>query len=126
MIYLLDVSSLLALLWTPHVHHRRVTEWQSSVELAVCAITELGFVRISTQPGFDASVADAMKMLRDWKHAKKPRFVDCDLEVLAMKRPPTGNRTTDFYLASLASKHGLRFATLDEDVKHEAAFLIPT
>ena len=125
MIYLLDVSSLLALLWTPHVHHRRVTEWQNSTELAVCPITELGFVRVSTQPVFGASVPEAMKMLGDWRQAKKPLFVDCDLEVPRMDRPPAGNRTTDFYLASLASKHSMRFATLDEDVKHPAAFLIP-
>jgi len=90
MIYLLDVSSLIDLLWTPHVHHQRVTGWQNSAELAICAITELGVVWISTQPTFGASVVEAMKMLRDWKQARKPRFVDCDLEVQEMDRPLQG------------------------------------
>jgi predicted nucleic acid-binding protein len=47
------------------------------------------------------------------------------LEALAMDSPPTGKQTTDFYLASLAVKHGMELATLDEGIKHKAAFLIP-
>ena len=31
----------------------------------------------------------------------------------------------DFYLASLAQKHGMQLATLDEGIKHQAAFVIP-
>ena len=125
MTYLLDVSTLLALLWDLHVHNKRVTVWQDKLSLAVCPITELGFLRISTQPTFGATVKEARRALQDWKATKKPKFVPCDLEALAMEEPPTGNRTTDFYLASLASKHGMELATLDEDVDHKAAFLIP-
>jgi len=87
MIYLLDVSTLLALLWEPHVHHERVIAWQNKPELAVCPITELGFVRISTQPTFGATVVVAKKMFRDWKQVKKPKFVPCDLELMDMKEP---------------------------------------
>ncbi len=70
--YLLDVSTLLALLWEPHVHNSRVTDWQKKAQVAVCPITEIGFIRISTQPVFGATVSQATKMLRDWKEAKKP------------------------------------------------------
>lgn len=125
MTYLLDVSTLLALLWDLHVHNERVTRWQPSAEIAICPLTELGFLRISTQPAFGATVSDARKMLRDWKRARKPQFLACDLDSLDSAEPPTGTRTTDFYLASLAEKHGMRLATLDEHIGHKAAFLIP-
>ena len=42
-----------------------------------------------------------------------------------MDDPSTGKHTTDFYLASLAQKHGMQLATLDEGIKHQAAFVIP-
>ena len=34
MIYLLDVSALLALLWETHEFHERVTRWQENQSLA--------------------------------------------------------------------------------------------
>lgn len=125
MTYLLDVSRLIALLWDLHVHNDRITRWQNGVTLAVCPLTELGFLRISAQPAFGATVAEARKILRDWKRARKPEFVLCDLDSLDRDEPTTGSRTTDFYLASLASKHGMRLATLDENIGHKTAFLIP-
>jgi uncharacterized protein len=125
MTYLLDVSTLIALLWELHVHNERVTRWQKGEKLALCPLTELGFLRISTQPAFGATVAEARKMLRDWKRTRKPEFVPCDLDSLDSEEPTTGTRTTDFYLASLASKHGMRLATLDEGIGHKAVFLIP-
>ena len=93
--------------------------------MAVCPLTELGFLRISTQPAFGATVAEARKMLRDWKRARKPKFVPCDLDSLDGDEPKTGTRTTDFYLASLAAKHGMQLATLDEGIGHKAVFVIP-
>ena len=125
MTYLLDVSTLLALLWDLHVHNGRVTQWQEKAKLAVCPLTEIGFIRISTQPAFGATIREAKKMLRDWRRAKNPRMIPCDLEVLDMDEPPTGKKTTDFYLASLAAKHGMQLATLDEDLLHKAVFMIP-
>ena len=122
---LLDVSALIALLWDLHVHNERATRWQEKATLAICPLTELGFLRISTQPSFGATVAEARKMLRDWKRAQKPEFVPCDLDSLDSDEPSTGTRTTDFYLASLAAKHGMRLATLDESIGHKAVFVIP-
>lgn len=120
MTYLLDVSTLIALLWDLHVHNERVTRWQKKAKVAICPLTELGFLRISTQPNFGATVAEAKRMLRDWKKAKKPEWVACDLEALEIVEPPAGSCTTDFYLASLAAKHGMQLATLDENIGHEA------
>ena len=125
MTYLLDVSTLIALLWELHVHNEQATRWQEKADLAICPLTELGFLTISTQPSFGATVAEARKMLRDWKRAQKPQFVPCDLDSLDSDEPPTGTRTTDFYVASLAAKHGMQLATLDESIGHKAAFVMP-
>jgi hypothetical protein len=65
------------------------------------------------------------KALRDWRSKRKPVFVACDLEGIAMDLPTASSRTMDYYLACLAAKHGMKLATLDQDVKHPAAFLIP-
>jgi predicted nucleic acid-binding protein len=125
--YLLDVSTLIALLWDLHEHNERVRHWQNSAgTLAVCPITEMGFLRISTQPTFGATVSQARKMLRDWKTARKPEFIPCDIEILETDAPSTGTKTTDFYLAGLAEHHGLKLATLDNNIGHPVAFVIPS
>ncbi len=123
--YLLDVSALMALLWDTHVHNERVTAWEDGQQIAVCPITELGFLRISTQPAFGLSVADARKALKDWKEARHPQSFPCDMEALDTDPPSVGSKTTDFYLASLAAKHGMQLATLDAGIDHQAAFVIP-
>jgi len=123
--YLLDVSALMALLWETHVHNERVTAWEAGQQIAVCPITELGFLRISTQPSFGLSVAGARKILKAWKAARRPRFLPCDMEALATDPPLAGAKTADLYLTSLAAKHGMQLATLDESITHEAAFIIP-
>jgi predicted nucleic acid-binding protein len=97
MTYLLDVSALIALLWDGHVHHDRVTAWQLSNTLATCPLTDLGFLRISTQPVFGATVEQTKKMLEDWRRARSPRLVPC----------------------------AMRLATLDLGIKHDAVFQIP-
>lgn len=124
--YLLDIAPVLALLWERHEHHERTMVWlETASKITVCPLTELGFLRISTQPAYGATFREAKRMLHDWKEARKPGFIACDLEALAMDSPPTGKQTTDFYLASLAAKHGMELATLDEGIDHKAAFVIP-
>src|SRR5205807_2004809 len=104
--YLLDVSTLLARLWKNHVFHERVKDWAEGEELVVCPITELGFARISTQPAFGASVTDARKMLQSFYRVHSVEFIPCDLPLLNSKLPTLVSQSTDFYLASLAEKHG--------------------
>ncbi len=123
--YLLDVAPLIALLFKTHTHHARVKKWQETLDLSVCPITELGFLRISTQPAFGLTVAQARKNLAAWIKDRKPAFLSCDLPALDGNPPTAGTRTTDFYLASLAARHGMELATLDQHIKHPSAFLIP-
>ena len=122
---LLDVSTLLAWLWADHEHHQRVIRWQKGKAIAVCQITELGFLRISTQPAFGATMDEAREMLSVWHKKVEPQFVSCDLKILDSAPAPASGRTTDFYLAGLADKHGMNWATLDENSKHQAAFVLP-
>jgi predicted nucleic acid-binding protein len=125
MTYLVDVSTLLALLWRDYEHHRRVVAWVRDESVAICPIVELGFLRVSTQPIFGASVGEARQMLADWIERTEPKVVPCDAGALDGIAPPTGGRTTDYYLANLAERNGLKWATLDERCSHPAAFLIP-
>ena len=37
---------------------------------------------------------------------------------------PKSDQVTDFYLASLAEKYGMKLATLDEYIKHPAVVLV--
>jgi predicted nucleic acid-binding protein len=123
--YLLDVNTLIALLWGSHAHNGRVERWLGTVKTAaVCPLTETGFVRISTQAAFGATVDQARTMLKVWKAAKKPEFIPCDLELLKTSAPAAGTKTTGFYLAGLAEAHGMKLATLDEGIKHPAAVLV--
>ena len=124
MTYQMDVSSLLALLWENHVSHARVRAWEGGEQLAVCPIAELGFLRISTQ-SFGADMEDARQSLSAWLRKRRPNFIPCDERALAGRKAPTGGKTTDFYLAHLAEAHGMKLATLDENIAHHAAFVIP-
>ena len=73
---LLDVSTLLAWLWADHEHHQRVIRWQKGKAIAVCPITELGFLRISTQPAFGATMEKVWFTLSTL-HKKFSRNLSC-------------------------------------------------
>ncbi len=123
---LLDVNVLIALLWASHEHNARTWKWlETEGRVATCPITEIGFLRISTQLVYGATTEQARKMLHDWKTTKKPEFIPCDIDALKTTTPPVGTQTTDFYLAGLAGAHSLKLATLEKNMGHPAAFCIP-
>ncbi len=119
--YLLDVSTLIALLWPSHVHHTQARSWMKGKTVALCPISELGFVRVSTSTAFNLSMDDARKVLTDFIDDEKPEFVPCDVRALDGEPAPTSGKTTDWYLANLAEHHGMKWATLDGNAKHPAA-----
>jgi len=63
---LLDISTLVALVWPSHVAHAKAVSWRVGKDLAICPIVELGFIRVSTSPAFNASMGDARKALADF------------------------------------------------------------
>jgi predicted nucleic acid-binding protein len=122
MTYLLDVSTIIALLWQTHSDHVKVSAWAKGKKLAVCPITELGFIRVSTSKAFNLSMADTRKLLENF--IESTEFVPDDLRALEGAVAPNSAKTTDWYLANLAQKHGMRWATLDRSAKHPVAELI--
>jgi len=122
--YLLDISTLIALLWETHEFHHRASKWIKGKKLATCPITELGFLRVSVY-AHGADLENARTMLESFSEKYKPVLLACDISVREGNPAPTAGKTTDFYLANLADKHGLKWATVDEHIKHPAAVLLP-
>jgi uncharacterized protein len=121
--HLLDVNALIALIWPSHVHHSKAKAWRVGKTLALCPISELGFIRISTNPTgqFNSSMADARQALQDFISQEKPEFIPCDARALEGAAAPNSARSTDWYLANLAAKHNAKLATFDASLSHQAA-----
>ena len=73
------MNALFALAQQGHAEHSRMIRWFASLigsgaELATCAITEIGFVRISIQDGFENNAADAAETLFGLKQSSRLPF----------------------------------------------------
>ena len=135
MVYLLDVSALIALGFINHEFHDRVANWAqprrpagaASLHFATCSITELGFVRVLSQaPAYGFTVAQARTLLLRLKRSRGSLFgfiPDAhDVSYLpGWARWP--KQVTDAHLAKLANANGAVLATLDETIP--GSFLIP-
>jgi predicted nucleic acid-binding protein len=120
--HLLDVSMLIALIWPSHVAHSRARAWYSAnKEIALCPITELGFLRVSTSPAFNATMEDARRALKDFIQDESPDWIPDDIRSLDGETAPSSGKTTDWYLGNLATAHGMNWATLDTRANHPAA-----
>jgi predicted nucleic acid-binding protein len=114
--WLLDVNLILASRWTTHADHSAVADWLDSVpEFHTCAITELGFVRVSLTAAYQATW-DEVQESPEALHARAGyRFLADDVDGAAS--PETRAKdTTDAHLISLSKKHGLKLATLDSSL----------
>lgn len=128
---LLDVNALVALGFSQHEHHDRVSLWVSGLpekdSFATCSITELGFVRVLNQaPQYRVPIADACELISRLRKSRKRRFVFIDDDQGAAELPAwvkTGKQSTDGHLLELAKAHGAELATLDEGIP--GAFQIP-
>jgi predicted nucleic acid-binding protein len=123
--HLLDVNVLLAAIWTLHPHNAKALAWIHGKAIGMCPISQLGFLRISTNPNgtFRVTMDQARAGLEKFIAERKPTFVPDDLPPLD-SRPATSAQVTDHYLADLAEKHGLKLATFDTGLKHRAVELI--
>lgn len=139
--YLLDVNVLIALTWPQHVHHARASEWFDAREArwATTPITELGFVRVSTNSKAvteGASPAQAISMLTDIRSIAGHRFIADDRSfaepAVALSQLASSRQMTDVHLVDAAAASGCRLATLDRGIEHMLAeadrrhvFLLP-
>lgn len=123
MTWLLDVSALVAHLVQSHEHHSRVNAWWPGRSLAVCPITELGFLRVACALG--STMEDARAVLAEFLRDKVPAFIPCDRRALDSAAITSPRKSTDIYLADLAAARGWQLATLDAGITHPAGDLIP-
>ena len=125
--YLLDVNVLIALTWPHHVHHLVTRSWfdrEGCASWATCPITELGFVRVSSNPNAirDAdSPPEAVAVLKRLTDLSGHHFWRDDLPVratgpLAALSLVGHRQVTDAYLVALAEHNGGKLATLERGV----------
>jgi toxin-antitoxin system PIN domain toxin len=126
--YLLDTNVLIALLWPPHAHHNLAVKWftrHRSKGWATCALTQAGFVRITSNPSFSrdaASPREAASILASNSASKDHQFWPDDLSfsdaiTFAGTRLLGHQQTTDAYLLGLAIHHNGKLATLDQRIE---------
>ena len=121
---LLDVNVLLALAWPNHQFHGAATERleSSPIRWATCALTQLGFIRLSANPAAVSvakSPAEAAALLRimvqDSQHVylgSLPSPAEGDLGA-AFARILGSKQVTDVYLLEFARRHRATFVTFD-------------
>ncbi len=124
MIALLDVNALVALAWPNHVHHEAVLSWfkgQREAGWATCAMTEAGFVRISSNPlalRYAVTPADAIALLRELRRRGAHSFWSLDRSLIELPEAVSARlqgyrQITDAILLAAAMQHGGQLATLD-------------
>lgn len=120
---LLDVNTLLALAWPNHQFHRPVTarfDTRPSPGWATCALTQLGFVRLSSNPAVvevrqtpRQAVGVLAKLVADPRH----RYFETLPALPDIERcfqPLLGHQqVTDAYLLALAISNDAVLLTLD-------------
>ena len=122
--HLLDVNALIALSWPKHEHHASVQRWfarHAQGGWGSCAITQAGFVRITSQPGFGGqskSIAEVMTVLRNLLEHPGHRLVPLDFPFEAAIGVCTGGvvghrQVTDAYLLTAAMCAGMKLLTFD-------------
>jgi hypothetical protein len=89
----------------------------------VCPITELGFLRVACPLG--STMEDARTVLAEFLRDEAPAFIPYDRRALDSTAITSPRKTTDIYLADLATARGWHLATQDGGIAHPAADLIP-
>lgn len=127
MTYLLDLDVLLALAWPSHVHHGAVHRWFGRLKQnrwASCPLTQLGFIRLSSNPTFTSdavSPSEATRMLELMIDLGQHEFWPDDLhcrsaQIIANGKMIGHRQVTDAYLLSLSMARDGKLATLDKRI----------
>lgn len=128
---LLDVNVLIALGWESHSFHSLVAERMERQQgpWYTCAITQLGFIRLSANPAVTKAVVTATQaarllaqMTRDKDHQFASELVPVEGSpaMAAFDRVLGSQQVTDAYLLALAARHGACFLTTDSRLAHLA------
>ncbi len=130
---LLDVNVLLALSWPIHPFHAVATRRMNSSreEWATCALTQLGFIRISstaTANPIPKTPGEAAELLALMTSDSLHVYLE-SLEAPTrawMHRAHGPNQVTDSYLLALAQRHNATFLTFDKKVAALAGSRVKT
>ena len=118
---LLDINVLLALAWPNHQHHAAAHRWfarESKHGWSTCAFTQLGFIRLSSNPAYTSSSvppAEAAALLEQLvthpKHVfwKSPAATSPKIYAHALGH----QQVNDAWLVEAARQAGGRLVTLD-------------
>jgi toxin-antitoxin system PIN domain toxin len=125
---LLDLNILTALLWPTHEHHEAAHRWfgaRANARWATCPLTQLGFVRIVSNPAFSRDAltpAEAIALLAENLRHPAHEFWTESLQVPAairgMEPGLHGYRQlTDAYLLAVAGRRKGVLATFDRGLR---------
>jgi toxin-antitoxin system PIN domain toxin len=125
---LLDINILTALLWPAHEHHEGAHRWfrdRADAPWATCPLTQLGFVRIISNPAFsrDAlSPVEALALLGENLRHPAHEFWSDSLQVPAAVKEAESRlqgyrQLTDAYLLALAHRRKGVLATFDRGLR---------
>lgn len=118
---LLDTNVLLALVWPNHQYHAAAHRWfraEARHGWATCALTQLGFVRLSANPAFTPRPVrppEAAEILAELVRHKQHRFWPS----LEARNPKVflqalgHQQVNDAYLVAMAEKQKGRVVTFD-------------
>jgi toxin-antitoxin system PIN domain toxin len=125
---LLDINILTALLWPTHEHHDVAHHWfagRGRAAWATCSLTQLGFVRIASNPAFSRDAllpTEALALLgQNLAHPAHEFWADTlqvPTAVARMEARLQGYRQlTDAYLLALAHRRKGVLATFDRGLR---------
>lgn len=127
--YLADVNVLIALLDEDHTHHTVVASWfdaSAEEEFGVCAFTEAGFLRATTNPKAGLhSIAEALNVLASLNSHTGYRFWPmaaswAELVEPFRERVFGHQQITDSYLLGLAIQEDGVLVTMDKAIRYLA------
>jgi toxin-antitoxin system PIN domain toxin len=129
--FLLDVSVLVAMHVPGNQNYEDVQQWfkaTGSVAFATCAITEAGFIRVSSQLSVKNGPIDFREVriaIANLASLPGHTYWPMDIPYLQATKPfeqrMHGHRqVTDAFLLGIAVHHGGKLATLDKAIKHLA------
>jgi toxin-antitoxin system PIN domain toxin len=121
---LLDVNALVALAWDSHVHHAAIRAWFAAngpSGWATCAVTESGFVRVSSNPRilpYAISPDDARGVLSALRGVDGHRFLANDVSLCDQDVPRiAGHRqVADAQIVTLARRNDTHLLTFDAGI----------
>lgn len=125
---LLDLNILTALLWPAHEHHDTAHRWfsaRANIPWATCSLTQLGFVRLVSNPAFSrdalsppGAVALLAANLSHATHEFWTETLPLPSAIKGMEPALQGYRQlTDAYLLALANRRKGVLATFDRGLR---------